>query len=237
VDPRSGGAEAATEAPPWSMEGARVRLDLAPPGPEADAIYEVLDDAAAARAPAAGLKGVVILAAGDDVPARDVLPWGARLEPLAGEVAALAAHAFADLDPQAVERARAHGGGVIVAGQRFGRDAAREEAALALAALGIGAVIARSLDPAFRTRLARAGVWPLRFATPRDAARVAQGDEIELPELPEPDEMPGTLTVRNLTRGVRFAVTHDLDRREVTTVRAGGALAFALERMASGGER
>ncbi len=181
------------------------------------------------------LRGVVLIRAGDDASSGQVLPWGARLEPHAGDIGSLADHAFAPLDPNFARRARAHGGGFVVAGERLGHGPARAQAALVLVALGVRAAIARSFSRSFLRELVQAGVLPLRFTRPADFERLGSGDELELPTLPEGLEPGRALVVRNLTRGTQFIVAHDLGAREIAVVRAGGLLPFAAGMLAGPG--
>jgi aconitate hydratase len=173
------------------------------------------------------VRGPVLLRCGDGVTVDQVLPWGARIAPLAGDIAALRHHAFAPLDPEFARRALERGGGFVIAGEDMGRGPAREQAALALKALGIRAVIARSWEPGFRKRLVECGVLPLTFARATDLEAVAPGDELELPTLPHGLEPGRPLVVRNLTRGTQMDVRHDLDARAVAIARGGGLLRYA----------
>lgn len=175
------------------------------------------------------VRGRVLLRCGDDVTVDQVLPWGARIAPLAGDVHALKAHAFAGIDPHFAGRAAACGGGFVLAGEGIGRGAAREQAGLALAALGVRAVIAQSWDAGFRRRLLDAGVLPLRFARAADLDAFAAGDELELATLPHGLEPGRSLVVRNLTRGTQLDIRHDLDARDVVIAKSGGMLRYASD--------
>jgi aconitate hydratase len=145
------------------------------------------------------------------------------LEPL--DLGALAHHAFAGLDPAFAERALAHGGGFVVAGRGYGLGNGRAEPALVLAALGVRAVAARSFARAHRDALVRHGVLPLLLASDQEYEGIREGDELEIPGLPEVLETGRPLVVRNLTRGLQLAMSHDLEVREIEVVRAGSSLA------------
>jgi len=173
------------------------------------------------------VRGVALLRSGDGTSIDDVLPWGARIAPFAGDIATLKAHAFGALDPGFTRRALAHGGGFVLAGESLGRGGSREQAALVLVALGVRAVIARSWDPRFRRQLLAAGSLALTFGRPADRDGFAAGDELELPTVPHGLEPGRPLVLRNLTRGTQFDVRHDLDARAIAIARAGGLLRFA----------
>jgi len=173
------------------------------------------------------VRGRVLLRCGDGTGTEHILPWGARVAPLAGDILALRAHAFATLDPGFARRALASAGGFVVAGEGCGAGARREPAALVLVALGVRAVIARSFDPVFRRRLLEAGALPLAFARGTDLDAFTAGDEIELPTLPHGLEPGRPLVVRNLTRGTQLDVRHELDARAIAIAQCGGLLNYA----------
>ncbi|HEY2956210.1 MAG TPA: aconitase family protein [Candidatus Eisenbacteria bacterium] len=185
--------------------------------------------APAGRPLAGPVRGVTLLAGGDGTSIDDVLPWGARIAPFAGDIEALRVHAFEALDPGFARRALAHGGGFVLAGEGLGRGGSREQAALALVALGVRAAIARSWDPVFRRQLRDAGALALSFGRAADLEGFAAGDELELPTLPHGLEPGRPLVLRNLTRGTQFDVRHDLDARGIAIARAGGLLRFAAQ--------
>lgn len=223
MDPR--GWEGA-EAPPLPA-AAVVSSAWLVPAPPADETRPgpPVRRAGSARGP---LRGVLLYRGGDDVDVASLLPWGARLEPDAGDVDAFAPHVLESLDPEFAKRARACEGGFVSAGQRFGvGSGAAERAALALRALGVHVLLAESFDPAYRRRLVHAGLLPLRFARAHDRLSFEPGDELELPSALEALEPARPLVVRNLTRGLQIICSHDLDGRELEVVRAGGLLAHA----------
>ena len=172
-------------------------------------------------------RGPVLLRCGDGVPTEQILPWGARIAPLAGDIGALRAHAFESLDPDFCRQALAAGGGFVVAGAGLGRGPQGQQAALVLVALGVRAVIARSWEPGFRRLLLDAGSLPLSFGRAADLEAFAAGDEVELPTLPHGLEPGRPLVVRNLTRGSQLDVRHELDARAVAVARSGGLLRYA----------
>lgn len=171
------------------------------------------------------LRGEVLIRLGDHVSIQDLLPWGPRVRPLVGDLPALAEHTLGEKDPGFAARARARSGGMVVAGEQLGCGLVWDTAALAPLALGVRAVLARSIAPDYAQSLALAGVLPLEFSRSRDAASIDTGDEIEIPGLPEALVCGRPLTVRNLTRATSCTVRHMLGEREVFHLRAGGLLA------------
>jgi len=171
------------------------------------------------------LRGAVLLKLGDHVGVDRILPWGARVRPVASDIERLADHLFAVVDPEFGARARAESQGWIVAGRELGHGRRREEIGLAAVMLGVRGMLARSFDPEFRRLLCQHGLLALRFGGDADAGTIELGDELEIPDLPEGLEQGKPLVVRNLTRGLQVAMHHDLNEAEVTAVRRGGLLA------------
>lgn len=91
------------------------------------------------RAPAAGRAWVF----GDDVDT-DVLAPGLYMK---GPIGELARHCLEALDPRFAREARP--GDIVVAGSNFGMGSSREQAAMALKALGVAAVVAKSFARIF----------------------------------------------------------------------------------------
>jgi aconitate hydratase len=176
----------------------------------------------------APLRGVVLIDVGDGVHAEQILPWGARLRPLIRNVSRLGDYVMVPVDPDFPRRARSAGGGIVVAGAAHGHGVSRDPIALALMALGVRTVIAVSFGDEYHRQLLNSGVLPLRFAVAADRNDIGVGDELEIPGLPDGMEPGFPLVARNLTRGTQFTVKHDLNRREIATVLAGGLLRRAM---------
>jgi aconitate hydratase len=64
----------------------------------------------------------------------------------------------------------------------------------------------------------------LRFVVPAERERIVEGDELEIPGLPDALWEGAPLVVRNLTSGTRFTVRHELNTRQLETVASGGLL-------------
>jgi len=178
----------------------------------------------------ATVRGVVLLRLGDRVGTDTVLPAGPTVRRHDGDLEALAEHLFAGADRGFAARARAHGGGFVVAGADYGVGPRRPHAALAMMQLGVRAVLARSFAPGHRAELVHHGVLALRFAGRPDTEAPSEGDELEIPGLPDVLEPNRPLAVRDLTSGAQLSFHHDLGQREIEMVRAGGlvgALALA----------
>ncbi len=185
--------------------------------------------------PIAGpLRGTVLLKLGDRVSVDRILPWGARVRPLGLQVDVLKHFVFAGVDREFCARALAHSGGWVVAGRDLGVGPRREQIAMIAVRLGLRAMLALGFDPGFRQMLLQHGILALRFLGVGDFHDVRTGDELEIPDLPEALEEGKPLGVRNLTRGMQYAVHHDLEGDQIEEVRLGGRLAAARTRAPGG---
>jgi aconitate hydratase len=172
--------------------------------------------------------GPVLLKVGDRISTDDISPSGAQVLVLRSNVPAIAEFTFRRVDPEFPARARAAGGGIIVAGQTYGQGSSREVAALGPMHLGVRAVIAKTFARIHRANLVNWGILPLEFADPADYDAVAVGDRLRVSALAE-GLAAGTLIVENETQGQRFATRCALTAREQVILRAGGRLAHTRE--------
>jgi aconitate hydratase len=128
------------------------------------------------------------------------------------------------VDPEFVARARAAGGGFIVAGQTYGQGSSREAAAVGPMFLGIRGVIAKSFARIHRANLINWGVLPLELADPADYDALAAGHRLRILDVPS-GLADGRLVVEDDTAGRRVEVRCTLTERERAILLAGGRLA------------
>jgi aconitate hydratase len=205
---------------------------LIPPAPDATAAAVVkgpnIREVPIGRPPGDELTGPVLLKGGDKVSTDDISPSGAQVLVFRSNVPAIAEYTFRNLDPDFVGRAKAAGGGFLVAGQTYGQGSSREAAAIAPMYLGVRAVIARSFARIHRANLLNWGVLPLEFAEPADYDRVEAGHRLRIRDVPA-GLAQGTLVVEDETTGHRFAVRCPLTPREHQILLAGGRLRHTRE--------
>jgi aconitate hydratase len=172
------------------------------------------------------IRGPVGIKVGDDVSTDEILPAGTRALPYRSNIPEISRFTFEPLDPGYHDRAIEHRrqGHLIVGGRNYGQGSSREHAALAPRYLGVQAVIARSYARIHWQNLANFGILPALFENTNDYDRVAQGDEIELPEVRAALEGERPLVARNLTRSQEYPLRHDLSERQVGMVLAGGII-------------
>ncbi|MGI6216359.1 MAG: 3-isopropylmalate dehydratase small subunit [Coriobacteriales bacterium] len=104
----------------------------------------------------------------------------------------LAKHCMYDIDPDFVNRVKK--GDIIVAGENFGCGSSREHAPIAIKALGIDAVIAKSFARIFYRNSINIGLPILECPEAVDA--ISDGDEVEV------DTSTGT--IKDVTTGKEF---------------------------------
>lgn len=126
----------------------------------------------------------------------------------------LAKHCMEDVDPEFSQKVSV--GDIIVAGENFGCGSSREHAPLAIKALGISTVIAKSFARIFYRNAFNIGL-PLVEA--RDAVcRIEEGDLLEV------DFERGVIT--NLTKREEYTFV-PVPQFMMEIVRAGGLIEFA----------
>jgi len=137
----------------------------------------------------------------------------------------LARYVFEDLDPSLRERIRP--GDILVAGENFGQGSSREHAPIAIRALGVGAIVARSFARIFYRNAFNIGLPLLESPQARD--RVADGDELLC------DLQQGRIV--NLTRDETYPATPvpEFMQRLLASGGLVGYVRAALQRGAMGG--
>ncbi len=172
------------------------------------------------------LTGIVLLKVGDNITTDHIMPAGAKILPLRSNIPAIAEYVFARVDPQFVERAREHHGGIIAGGINYGQGSSREHAALAPMYLGVQAIIALSFSRIHHANLINVGILPLTFKSADDYTTLEQGDELAITNLRSAVAQGNTLTVQNLTQDKSFIAEHHLSERDVAILLAGGLLNY-----------
>ena len=133
-------------------------------------------------------------------------------------------HCLEAVDPRFAGEVRA--GDVIVAGRRFGVGSAREQAAMALRHLGVGAVLAVSFGRIFYRNALNFGLPALFFPA---AAEIRAGDELEV------EPVSGRILVRS---GAREYRVNGVPAHLMDMVAAGGLMPYLKQRLAAAqGER
>ena len=176
------------------------------------------------------LWGEVLLTLGDNISTDEILPAGNEVLPLRSNIPAISEYTFAYVDRKFPARAKASGGGFIVAGENYGQGSSREHAAIAPMFLGIKAVLAKSYARIHESNLVNFGIPPLRFTNPPDFETIAQGDRLEIADIRNALNDGKPIGVRNVTKRLEYVMTHALSRRQVEMLLAGGLTRYLKER-------
>ncbi|MDD5577150.1 MAG: aconitate hydratase [Acidithiobacillus sp.] len=182
------------------------------------------------QAAPARLQGEVLIRLEDDITTDHIMPAGAKVLPLRSNLPAISEFVFHMVDETFPARAKAAGGGFIVAGHNYGQGSSREHAALAPRYLGVRAVLVKSFARIHLANLVNFGILPLTFVDAADYARVQAGDRLSL-------ELGGlalnkALTLRDETGGFEISVMPQLaSARDLELILKGGALSWAREQL------
>ena len=182
------------------------------------------------QAAPARLRGEVLIRLEDDITTDHIMPAGAKVLPLRSNLPAISEFVFHMVDETFPARAKAAGGGFIVAGHNYGQGSSREHAALAPRYLGVRAVLVKSFARIHLANLINFGILPLTFVDAADYARVQAGDQLSL-------ELGGlalnkALTLRDETGGFEISVMPQLaSARDLELILKGGALSWAREQL------
>ena len=178
-----------------------------------------------ARPLAASLRGRVLLKMEDNITTDHIMPSDSSLLPFRSNIPKLSEHCLTPVDPGFPARARAEGGGFLLAGQNYGQGSSREHAALAPLYLQIRAVLAKGFARIHRANLINNGILPLTFANEADYDRFDQGDEVSLEDARA--LIAGgaeALPVQNVTKGFAVDALLPLTDRQRKMILAGGLI-------------
>jgi len=166
------------------------------------------------------------LQVGDDVSTDEIMPAGAEVLPYRSNIPAIAEFVYRDVDAdyarQAFESERADH--AILGGENYGQGSSREHAALAPRYLGLRVVIAQSFARIHRRNLIAWGVLPLLTEQPPGKLHVELGSLLRTNGLHAAlrEEKSVMWTVGRGDTELR--TQHDLSKREVETLLAGGVV-------------
>jgi aconitate hydratase len=112
----------------------------------------------------------------------------------------------------------------VVGGENYGQGSSREHAVLAPKYLGLKAVLAKSFARIHWQNLINFAILPLTFANPQDYNRIAQEDQLFLPDIRTAIARIGTIRVMNKTRDEEYELHHGLSERQVEIILEGSLI-------------
>ena len=176
------------------------------------------------------VSGQVLLKMEDNITTDHIAPSDAKLLPFRSNVPYLSDFCLTPVDKDFPARAKAMGGGMLVAGSNYGQGSSREHAALVPLYLGIRAVVAKSFARIHQANLINNGILPMTFANEADYDRIDQGDELTLPGVRALVEAGSAeFTLRNVTKGEEYKVLLPLTERQKGCILCGGLLNYTRE--------
>ena len=177
--------------------------------------------------PAETLAGRALIKLGDNITTDHIMPSNAKLLPYRSNIPYLADFCLTPCDEGFPARAKAAGGGFIVAGENYGQGSSREHAALAPLYLGVKAVLAKSFARIHRANLLNNGILPLVFTSAEDYEAAAEGEEIIIPSAPGQIRAAAEGTPVTATLGGReVKLLLDITPRQRDILLAGGLLNY-----------
>ena len=159
----------------------------------------------------------------DNITTDHIMPSNASLLPYRSNIPHLADYCLTPSDADFPAKAKANGGGIIVAGENYGQGSSREHAALAPLYLGVKAVVAKSFARIHKQNLVNNGIIPLTFANAADYDSIHEGDELAFQDLIAQIQK-GTVIMQNKTTGAEITLNIDLGERQEALLLAGGLL-------------
>lgn len=159
----------------------------------------------------------------DNITTDHIMPSNASLLPYRSNIPYLADYCLTPSDAAFPEKAKANGGGIIVAGENYGQGSSREHAALAPLYLGVKAVIAKSFARIHKQNLINNGIIPLTFSDVADYEKIQEGDELVFADLRN-QIASGQVHVRNQRSGQTIPLLIELGERQEQLLLAGGLL-------------
>jgi aconitate hydratase len=178
------------------------------------------------------IKGIVGIKVGDKITTDHIMPAGARLK-YRSNVPKYSEFVFESIDPafpkRAMEAKKKGLHTVIVAGESYGQGSSREHAALCPMYLGVKAIIAKSVERIHAANLVNFGIISLSFKNMIDYDKIAQGDEIEIPDLKNKLQNNEPVILVNKTKKLQIELTYNLSQRQKDILYEGGLLSYTVK--------
>ncbi len=178
------------------------------------------------------VEGEALIKVEDNITTDHIMPSDSSLLPYRSNVPHLANYCLTPCDPEFPARAKAAGGGMIIAGHNYGQGSSREHAALAPLQLGVRAVIAKSFARIHMANLINNGIIPLAFADESDYGELQLGDLLVIENVREQIEGAvegGRILVKNTTREIEYETILNVSRRQADILLAGGLLNYTKQ--------
>jgi aconitate hydratase len=124
---------------------------------------------------------------------------------------------------------------IVIAGESYGQGSSREHAALCPMYLGVKAILAKSIERIHAANLVNFGIIPLYFKDIADYDKIAQGDEIEIPDMKFKLQHNEPAFLVDKTKKAKIELVYNLSQRQKDILYEGGLLPYTVK--GSKGER
>jgi aconitate hydratase len=186
---------------------------------------------------ASEIKGVVGIKVGDKITTDHIMPAGARLK-YRSNVPEYSKYVFEPVDKtfpaRALEAKAKDLATVVVAGESYGQGSSREHAALCPMYLGVKAVVAKSIERIHAANLVNFGIIPFSFKDMADYDKIAQGDEIEIPNIKEKLQNNEAVILVDKTKNLEIEFIYNLSQRQKSILFEGGLLPYTVKASSGG---
>jgi aconitate hydratase len=175
--------------------------------------------------------GDVLIVLLDNISTGDMAPDGALAMAIWANIPECAKTTFRRIDPTFHDRARATGGGIVVAGANYGQGSSRESAALVMVELGVRVIAAQSFARIHRANLIAQGILPIEIGP---EAGIREGERWHIPRLASAVRSGDTDIVIERNNAPALTGHLNLSERERSLLLHGGALSmFRTKRRAA----
>ena len=168
----------------------------------------------------------VLIKTGDNITTDHIMPAGTRVLPYRSNIPEIAKFVFEAVSPGFYDRAKKAGCGVIIGGENYGQGSSREHAALAPMYLGVKAVITKSFARIHKANLINFGIVPLVFENPADYDILEEGMSLSFPSFMADIKSGNRVKAVDAKSGREFFFLHDLEKKGVDLIEAGGMLNY-----------
>ncbi|AKG73505.1 aconitate hydratase [Salinicoccus halodurans] len=175
----------------------------------------------------------VLLKMGDNISTDEILAGGSRVLPYRSNIQKISTFAFEGVDKNYHNEAlvkMTDGGHIVVAGHNYGQGSSREHAALAPRYLGLKVVLVKGFARIHLQNLINFGILPVTFMNEEDYERIEKEDIIEFRNIHQAIRSNEPFDVRLKKSGETIPVKHDLTKRHMDILLAGGIINWVKEK-------
>ncbi|GGP14718.1 aconitate hydratase [Oceanobacillus neutriphilus] len=179
----------------------------------------------------------VLLKMQDNISTDEILAGGSRVLPFRSNIQRISTFAFEIIDEDYYEKAmkkRDDGGHAVVAGFNYGQGSSREHAALAPRYLGLKVVLVKGFARIHLQNLINFGILPLTFVNEEDYDLLHQEDILEFRHIHQTIQNQRTFDIKLKGTDRTITVQHDLTKRHLEILLAGGIINWIKIRVQNG---